>query len=325
MNSYTRTLTLFWRHTNHVCVNEDRLGQLIKEVSDNNLPTPAWDFYPAQPQLDCSLEEWVDFVCWVNTVNFAFTNFDPPFNKFAVEYPVGTLWRGAFALQVCFMRALQEGVPVFDAKYMRNVSLIDLACIFRAVDDNHQIPMLADRQMIFQQVAAVLLNKFEGNWLNLFKFAEWRAFGGWGIVDHLGAWFFTFRDFRRHEGRILWFQKRAQLLVMMYQGRAMNSEGRFPLLKDAYNIGPIADYEVPKALKHLGILEYSPQFEDMIANRHIFHPGSVCEVENRLAMCYAMAKLCKGAGINMTQADFFVWNLGRRSDEPHILVPTIDY
>ncbi|MBI2042675.1 MAG: hypothetical protein HYT21_02955 [Candidatus Nealsonbacteria bacterium] len=325
VNSYTKTLARVWRNTKHVWVNEDKLQQLIEEMKGKDLSTPAWDTYPAQPKLNCGLEEWINFVCWINTINFAFTNFEPPSTKFTVEYPLGMHWRGAFAMQACFMRALKEGTPVFDPDYMRNISLTDAAHIFRAADDDHQIPMLAERQMILQQVAEILLRRYDGSWLNLFHFAGWRAFGGLGIVDQLTNAFFSFRDFRSYRRRNLLFQKRAQLLVMMYQGRAMNSGGKFPLLKDADEIGPIADYEVPKTLKFLGVLEYSPLLEEMIRQHYVFMPGHTCEVENRLAMSYAMVKLCEGAGINMAQADFHIWNLGRQSQEPHILVPTTDY
>lgn len=325
MNRYTRTLENVWSKTSHVRVNHEKLRQLIEKVKGKELPIPAWDFYPVQPKANCGLEEWVNFVCWVNTVNFAFTNFEPPFAKFTVEYPAWINWSGAFAMQACFMRALKEGEPIFDADYMKDISLVDAAHLFRAIDEDHQIPMLAERQMIFHQVAEILLKRYEGNWLNLFHLAGWRAFGGFGVVDQLTAAFFSFQDLRRYKKHGLMFQKRAQLLAMMYQGRAVNSEGRFPLLKDADDIGPIADYEVPKALKFLGVLEYSPLLEEIIREHYVFLAGHPYEVENRLAMSYAMAGLCEGAGINMAQADFHIWNLGRQSQEPHILVLTTDY
>lgn len=322
MNPYTKTLERVWRNTQYIRVNEDKLCQLIKGAKSKHLPIPAWDDYPVQPKTDCSLSEWVNFVCWINAINFAFTNFDPPFSKFTAE---GVHRRGTLAMRACFLRALEEGIPVFDANYMKDISLMDAAHIFRAADDDHQIPMLFERQVIFHDVAEALLKQYDGNWLNLFRVSDWHAFGGLGIVDRLVGHFRSFCDSRHYRRHTLYFHERAQLLVMMYQGRALNSAGRFPLLKDADEIGPIAGYEVPKALKYLGVLEYAPLVERLIQEHFIFKSGHVYEVESRLAMSYAMARICQEAGVNMAQADYFIWNMGRQSEEPHMLVPTTDY
>jgi hypothetical protein len=104
-----------------------------------------------------------------------------------------------------------------------------------------------------------------------------------------------------------------------------SGERMMPLLEDIKDIGPIADYDVPKALNFLGVLEYSSEMKRAIWNREIILSGDPREVENKLAMSYVMKKICDMVGVTMDKADFYIWQLGRESDAPYILVPTTDY
>ncbi len=323
---YIKSMEHVWRETKHVRVNEGKLLELAEEMRKREVRIPAWDLAPVQPERSCSLSDWLNFVCWINTINFSFSNFDPPFNKFSVEYPEGSFWRGAFAMEACFSRAYWEGIPIFDARHMRKISQKDIQYVFRAIDKDHQIPMLWERWRIFHEVGDILLGRYGGFWQNLFEESHWRAFNnGKGAVEQLVTFFPSFQDYRYYKKSLLCFHKRAKLLVMMYHGRAVNSGGRFPLIEDINDIGPIADYEVPRVLESLGILEYSPEFEKMLNNRYVFSENDVQEVENRLAMSYAMKRLCEEAGVSMAQADYHIWSMGNKSSGHHILVPTTDY
>lgn len=325
-NPYVKTLEPVWKNLDNVFVNKKKLRGLTGRMKKEELKIPAWAVPNVQPPIDCKPVEWIDFICWINTVNFAFTNFEKPYNKFTIEYPEGTFQRGAFALEASFLRAHKEVIPVFDAKYMSKISLEDVKYIFRPIDEEHKIPMIQERWKIFHEIGRVLLKKYKGSWAKLFIESSWRAFNnGNGIVEQLVANFSSFRDERFYKGYHLKFNKRAQLLVMMYRGRAVNSGGRMPEIKDIEDIGPIADYDVPKALKFLGVLEYSPEMEKAIQNHEVIQPGDPREVENRLAMSYVMKKICDEVRVSMAQADFYIWHMGKESNAPHILVPTTDY
>lgn len=330
-NPYVNTLESVWKNTKNVWINEEKLQELIEGMrkKKKELVIPDWTTPHIHPDPGCEIETWLNYICWINTVNFAFTNFRSPWNKFVIEHPKGNFFSGSAAMAASFMRALREGMPVTDAGYMSKVSLKDTKYIFRPADQKHQIPMLRERWRIFHEVGNILLEKYRGRWLNLFEQGRFRSFdNGKGIVELLVADFPSFRDARLYKDsqgtlRHLWFNKRAQLLVMMYHGRAVLSG--FPLIEDICDIGPIADYGVPKALKFFEVLEYSPLMESAIQNHHIFPAGSQMEIENRLAMSYAMKKICDEVGVSMAQADFYIWEIGRKSSAPHILVPTTDY
>lgn len=336
-NPYVKTLEPVWKDLDYVAINEEKLQELIEKLKKGELKTPSWAVPNVHPLIDCKPALWIDFICWINTVNFAFTNFEPPYNKFTIEYPERTFWSGAFAMKASFWRAYNEGSPILSPKdyrgtkyidpgYMNRISMKEVRKLFQSTDSWHQIPMIRERWKIFHEVGKVLLEKYNGSWGELFIKADFRAFNnGKGIVEQLVTNFPSFWDERMYKGHRLQFNKRAQLLVTMYHGRAINSGGGMPLIKDIEDIGPIADYTVPKALKFLGVLEYSPELEKAIQSHKIFQPGEPEEVENRLAMSYVMKRICDEAGITMDKADFCIWNMGRKSKEPHILVPTTDY
>lgn len=331
-NPYVKTLEPVWKDTKYVRINEEKLRQLIEVMKQKKargqLAIPVWDIPNVQPPMDCSLKEWIDFVCWTNVINFAFTNFEPPHNKFTIEYPEGMQWRGAYAMAASFIRAQKEGISVFDPWHMAEIPFTGVIHIFHSIDADHRIPMIIERHDILREVGKVLIEKYEGSWLNLFETADWHAFNkGKGIVEQLIANFPSFRDERIYKDYRLEFHKRAQLLVMMYHGRAFNSGRGFPLIDDIGDIGPICDYELPKVLESPdnGVLEYSPQMKSLIENHYVFSRGEPIETENRLTTAYVMKIICDEAGINMAQADYYVWELGRKLKAPHILVPTTDY
>ncbi|MBI2626613.1 MAG: hypothetical protein HYW69_03410 [Candidatus Nealsonbacteria bacterium] len=334
-NPYVKTLEPVWRDTKDVRVNEEKLQELIKDMRQKKekgeLIIPAWAVPNIHPPIDCGLKEWVDYVCWINTVNFAFTNFEPPYNKFAIEYPKGNFLSGSAAMAASFMRAKKEGIPIFEAETMNTITWSEINYIFRPVDEEHKMPMLQKRWEIIREAADDLLGMYDGQWLNLFRWSNWRAFDygkGFnyqGIIKKLVTNFFSFGDTREYGGQTLEFHKRAQLLVMMYHGRAANSGGRFPLIKDINDIGPIADYDVPKALHFLGVLGYSSRLESAIENHSVIVVGHPWETENRLGQCYVMWRICEELSINMAQADYYIWEMGRKSKSPHILVPTTSY
>jgi hypothetical protein len=111
-------------------------------------------------------------------------------------------------------------------------------------------------------------------------------------VTRLLQEFPSFRDegLHRSSGTILRFEKRAQLMAMMYHGRAMSSTV-LPRLDDFADVGPIADYGVPRALHSLGILKYAAELERQIASGSMIERDSIAEQEIRSQAVQAQLKL----------------------------------
>lgn len=327
-NPYTESLKPLWLNKDrlHVFVDEEKLEKLAQKLRGEELIVPKWDTPNVQPPMDCSLEEWLNYVCWVNTVNFSFTNFDPPYKKFAVIDAGGELREGAFALGASFIRAYKEGFPIFDVRKISEITSGEVANIFRSIDNQHKIPMPEERWNCLRYVSWKLLEKYNGSWLNLFEQSNWLAFNnGKGIIERLVDDFPGFYDTRGYNVNRLQFHKRAQLLVMMYHDRAMHSGGKFLLIKDHERLGPPCDYDVPRAIESLGILKYSKGLKKKVENHNILPMNSREEIEIRTATWYVMERLREILNTWIGPVDFKIWNIGRQAQGPHHLTPTIAY
>jgi hypothetical protein len=323
LNPYTESLRPIWDNPRCVHLDDKALGHVAEQIATQDLPIPNWR-NPVFPENDV---EFVDFIGLGNAINFAFTDFET-FESFRVGYG-GTVWRGAFGMWACLKRALDAGVPILDGTYLRDLTFDDFQELFRG---ENTIPLLRERWQIFNEVGFVLCQKFDGRFRNLFDTSNYQALGEGGVVARLVNDFPSFRDETVHcpTGNLLRFHKRAQLLAMMYQGRALNSDS-LQLLPDFQDLGPIADYAVPRSLHTLGVLKYVDALWDTIRARQLVAKDSVEEQELRgqtvLAQLRLMASASslRGESVNILQLDYKLWAMGRDSIEPHHLTVTTAY
>jgi hypothetical protein len=247
---------------------------------------------------------------------------------FTVEYQ-GSQWRGAFAMWACLQRALEWGIDLLQGEVLQEISFSDLQDLFTG---DSCIPLIRERWEVLREVGAVLHERYQGRFRNFFQAQPPRAFGKDGYVVRLLESFRSYRDESTHQstGAILKFEKRAQLLGMMYQGRATSS-ALSPELEDAAELGPIADYGVPKALHSLGILRYAPQLQTRITSGRFIAKDSVAEQEIRAQAVRAQIMLLEALNrtrsqeLTFIQLDYKLWTLGCATDEPHHLTVTTAY
>ena len=327
MNPFYKSLEVIWERPKYVWLNEKRLKEVAREMAREDLKIPNWRapvFYPKDD------ENFVQLLGIENSINFAFTDFEAK-KKFKIEFK-GQEWTGSFAMAGSLLRAIEEGIPILDAEYLKNIRFRDMLYIFRSVP-GYKMPMLKERTEIFREIGRMLLERYDGSFWNLFEDAGFMAFGPYGIVNQLRHSFPSFNDV----SECLHFHKRSQLMVMVYQGRALDSHGELPLIGDIDDLGAIADYEVPKVLEYLGILEYAPSLKKKILNQEIIEKDSREEQEIRAITILAMKRLMEEMNelrqklekekINMCHLDFRIWKMGKDATNlpPHHLTRTIFY
>lgn len=105
-NPFIKTLKVIWKNPRYVFVDEEKIKIIAKDLVKENLTAPSWFVPNVLPRQ--SDERFIEYLGWVNSVNFAFTNFSPPHYKYAVECPLRTVWNGAFALGAAFMRSFGD-------------------------------------------------------------------------------------------------------------------------------------------------------------------------------------------------------------------------
>lgn len=323
-NPYLKSLEPIWKNPKFVFMDEERLKEVAKDFIKEDLKTPNWH-NEAYPEEDNNL--FIDFLGLESSINFCFND---PWTKvsFQTEYK-GEVFRRAFGMAICLKRALEEGIPILDCKWLRNATLENLQYIFRG---STPMPLLSERLKIFHEVGDALERKYDGHFYNIFQEAQFRAFTAdrKGIIDRLIRDFPSFWDtswYALDVDHLLEFHKRAQLYAIMYQGRAMDSDGKLPLIVDADDLGPPADYRVPQVLKKLGILKYKPSLTRRINAQKIIQKDSLEEQEIRAQMIYAMVRLCNLTGTWIGPIDFRIWYAGTKMTDgkPHHLTPTTAY
>ena len=249
MNPYLDSLVPIWRKPSCVFINSDALAQVADQLHGKDFPVPSW-LEPVFPPAND--EVFVNFIGVGNAINFAFSDFETR-ETFTTDYGNQT-WHGAFAMWACLKRALDHGADFRNLSWLSGLSFSDASSLFRGA---FEIPLLRKRIEILHETADVLSAGYRGSFWRMIEDSRFSAFGAHGLVETLVEEVPSFRDESFHEpsGTTLQFHKRAQLMGMMYQGRAMAGH-ELPVLRDYEFLGPIADYSVPNALRTAGILVY---------------------------------------------------------------------
>lgn len=271
--------------------------------------------------------EATDFILIANAIDFAFTDFETNV-KFEVDY-AGKRWSDSEAMFACMKRALDEGIPFLDGKYLSTVSRAELARIFRG---NIEMPMLEERAEILRSVGRVLEERYGGRFHNFLQSASPRLYdNGKGLIDKLVAEFPRFNDVSRYDGKEIKFYKLAQLGFWMLYA-ALHRSGGFRL-EDPEKMTAFADYIVPVALRVMNILRYSPRLEKAIQSHRPIPRDSTQEIEIRAHTIYATALLREEVNqrrppakqVIIPQIDARLWTHYHTTDWPHHLTRTIMY
>jgi hypothetical protein len=150
-----------------------------------------------------------------------------------------------------------------------------------------------------------------------------------GSAPGLAAWLAerfpgVFEDQRELDGVSLLFRKRAQLAAgMLHAARLARGA---PGLTDLDGLTLYADYMLPRALRHLGVLRYAPTLAARIDAGEVLPVGTRAEVELRVATVGAGAWLCAQVpGLDAARLDFALWQAGLNVDARHHRTRTTDY
>lgn len=254
----------------HVKIDEAAIDLLAKEWSEKEIELPKWDFFV---DMSMSPEERFDHFLIGDCLNFAYTDFETG-ETYETEHN-GQVCPEAFGMFTSLMRAEKEGVPVLDGQYLKEMTVEKLKGIFK---EKTPMPMLEERVEILRAVGKKLVEKYDGRFHNILGGRH--TVGINEFVNTLVEEFpEAFNDISSYKGWEVKFYKRANLAAAQaYENLA--GTGFFEI-EDTENSVVFADYDVPKALRHYGILVYSNELAHDVDNGKIIEAGSEKEVEIR--------------------------------------------
>jgi len=307
------------RNARFVKFDLEAVKKQAAELSPEQLAPANWKF---PHYIDEDSKRTMDFFMVANSINFLFFNPDNG-DKYKTEFN-GKEYTGADGMIAGLKRAMQEGIPILDANFLAQVSRQEMAHIFRG---NFELPLLDERMAIFHEVGTVLNEKYGGSFSNLVEQSGGKAFdGGNGIVERLTADFPSFRD-TSPEGHV--FNKRAQLAVGMLHSR-LEGSGLFHC-PDVADLTVFADYQLPRGLRNMGILQYDSQLAEKVDNGQKIPRDSQMEQEMR-AFTIVGAELLREelqkrpehSALDARGLDSFLWSAARqdKNSKPHVTVTT---
>jgi hypothetical protein len=269
----------------------------------------------------------MDFIMVANTIDTAFTDFKTH-AKFQIDY-AGAHLSDSEAMFACLKRAMDNGIPMLDGKFLAKITRRDMENIFAG---NIEIPMLEEKMALFREVGEVLAAKYGGRYYNFIRSCPLRLYdNGKGLVERLAAEFPRYNDVSLYDGHEVKFYKLTQLgYWQIYSGLAATGGFR---LEDPQKMTSFADYIVPVALRVMGITSYSPALEHAINTYQLIPRDSRQEIEIRAHCLYATALLADEINklrtpdqqVIIPQIDARLWTHYHTTSWPHHLTRTIMY
>jgi hypothetical protein len=267
--------------------------------------------------------EAADFFLLFNCINFAFWKKEGK-KKWGIQYK-GKRMDGAYALMGALTRAVEEGLPILDGAFLKQMTPQLLGEILRG---DGELVLFQERVDILREVGAALVERHGGKFGKLLKKAEGSASNCARLLVHE---FPSFNDTCRVNGMEVKFYKRAQLAPAMIYGRF---DGRGPgAFDDIDDLTVFADYKLPQALRALGILKYRDELAGKVDSRTPLAACSREEVEIRATTVWAcellLEEYARGTHrVNSVKVDAFLWLLAHEktfSARPYHRTETVFY
>jgi len=283
--------------------------------------------FPKNNQVRENPEDFIRATMFMNTLNFAFTDFKTSI-KYEVKQGSETL-SDSEAMYFQVNEAIDSGNNLVDGKIMATLTLEQLANIFSG---NIEMPMLKERVEILNDVGQKLVDNYEGDWLNFINNGPKKLYAkGEGLIERLVNEFPRFDDSSEYRGNKVKFYKLAQLAFWGIHGELSGSN--YFKIEDMHSMTAFADYIVPVALNVMKIMTYTPQLDDKIRDGEMIERDSKEEIEIRSASIYATAILTEkvnerrpeNKSIIIPQLDYRLWKNYHATHHPHHLTYTTMY
>jgi hypothetical protein len=310
-------------HSRDVRTDVDKIVEVAGWMAYEELPLPDY----AEPlDIGSDPDKQIDFIMVTDSIDTAFTDFSNHV-KFQVDY-MGQHWSDSEAEFACLRRAMEEGIPILDGKFLAKISRDELNKIFAG---NIEMPMLDEKLAVLHEVGGVLAAKYDGRFSNFVHSCSPKLYdNGNGLIDRMVKEFPRFNDVSMYDGHEIKFYKLAQLGIWMLYRQIRKGGFR---LEDPEKMTAFADYIVPAALRILGILKYSPALEHTINTYQLIPRDSTQEIEIRAHLLYATALLREEVNkirppelqVIIPQIDARLWLPYHTTFWPHHLTRTIMY
>ena len=303
-------------------LNLDQIMNVADWIAYEDFPPPEQNISKNNP------DEFIRTTMLINTLNFAFTDFES-----STKYEIvreGKVLSDSEAMFVQIQEAISSGVQLYDGNVLSDLDEKQLKSIFKG---NIEMPMMSERLDILLNVGAKLSDDYGGDWINFINAGPKKLYdNGEGLIERLISEFPRFDDTSQYDEKYnIHFYKLAQLAFWGIHAELAGT-GDF-YIEDMQSMSAFADYIVPVALEVMKIVEYSEELRNKITNGEIIARDSLEEIEIRSTSLYITAKLTEEINkrrpaeksIIIPQLDYRLWKQYHATHRPHHLTITTMY
>lgn len=300
----------------HVLIDESAIARWAASVSPETLRPSG---HGLLAELTGSAERLANLVLLIDALNFCFWSSDP----LRIEWR-GRTYERFNAMFVSLMLAARYEPGWCEPRFWLEAPSEEIRA---ALAGKGELLLMEERERIIRETGRILVERFDGQFMNAIESVSHRA---WPLAVLLMTEFDSFRDVAFYKGRIVYFMKRAQIAALDLSV-AWQSNGH-PPLAGLEELTAFADYRVPQALRHLGILQLASPFAERIESEEEMPAGSEEEVELRAATIHAVDRMVRVLAMRQVKAtawevDWYLWELSHAAEVgvKHHRVRTIYY
>jgi len=272
MSEVLETTKFVVDNARHVKINQKKITEFCNNFEESYIS--HWIKQGPYDLTKLNDEDKLHFLLVFNSTSFSYWG-EP---KWTIDYH-GEKCDGSWGMIAALGKNLENKVPLLNMKWL---SAMDEKEFEKITKGNVKIPLLKERVQILREVAAIVAQKYNGNFSLFFKEANGDAMK---LLSHIITTFPSFNDSSPYKGKTVYFHKRAQLLVSdIYQ---LFNGCDYGKLKNINQLTACADYKIPWILRKLGILSYSESLAQKVDNKMEILHGSEEEVEIRAGTIWA--------------------------------------
>lgn len=284
-----KSVTYVSNNSKYVKVNYERIDEIIKGGEFNNVK--YWLDSNPFGLLDMNCRDIINFLLVYHTIgDYCFWG-EP---KWEIDTPIGKL-DGSYAIMYILINRFKDNQDF-------NISYQDFSDILKG---SVEIPLLKERYDCLREMnnyLSDLHNDFYDEIKNIIVDKDLLDY----VVSHLNY----FKDESTFNGKTIYFYKRAQLLVsdILHVRKLLeNIEVNYS------NLTGCADYKIPQVMNCLGMLEYSEELENMLANKIEIPENDEIEVEIRANDLVVINYICEKLNFKVCRMDIndYIWLLGQ--------------
>jgi len=287
----------------YVAIDDAAIQAWAEGVQTGSLRPPAHDLISC---LAGSPEQLANLMLLIDSLNFCFWSDDP----------IRIEWRGRTyerfnAMFISLMLAARYDPRWMEASYWLEAPSGEIR---QVLSGTGTLLMMEQREAIIRETGRVLLDRFDGQFTHAIESVNRRA---WPLAVLLMANFDSFRDVSNYHGKPVYFMKRAQICAMDVS-LAFESHGLAPL-DGIEDLTAFADYRVPQALRHLGVLKLDAETARRGDALQELPRDSDEEIEIRAATIEAVQRMQtavtqQGKAAAAWQVDWYLWLLSHDAD-----------